>query len=105
MGKEEDKRLFVILIPDIPQSGAWAARMNDGALVKEGMNGATWNNVNHGNVASYNVMGMAIPLGHECNFSRTGKASMGGQITPHTIVFSAKKAGVTIEFRFCKQKR
>lgn len=100
---KKDNRLFIIFVPEIPQTGAWAAQMLDGSIELEGDNGATWNNINHDNVKSYNILGMAVPVGHKCCFRRIGKAGIGGQVVPHTIVFSAEKEGVTIEFRFCNK--
>ena len=101
MGKE-DCRLFTIAVPAIPITKAWEARMDDGSVVVEGVD--TWESIDHGKVVSYKILGMAVPLGHNCNFSRIASAGVGGQGKPHTVVFSAEKDGVIIAFRFCQQK-
>lgn len=74
--------------------------MVSGEVVIEGKQAATWGELDHANVESYNILGMAVPKGHSCEFCRIASATSGKPATPHTLVFSAEKDGVIVEFKF-----
>lgn len=92
---------FIIGVPSVPQTHAWAVRMANGEVITEGQNGITWDKLDHKDVDSINVLGLAVPPGCRCTMHRVSSASPGSQVSlARELVLKTEKQGVCIVHRF-----
>jgi len=84
---ENKTNLIVVPVIEIPTTGAWCVRYENGATLSEDASaGVFWENIDWEGVAQLNIMGLIIlPPFNKILFSREAVAMTGRQPTPVSI--------------------
>lgn len=84
---------------EIPPTHAWVAKLKDGTLVQEGVEGVSWPNIED-QIEEVSFLGLMLPAATKYEFGREALAVPGASGAPVAIFMKAHTEDSIIYIRF-----